>query len=232
MTHPQSVSYKGMQANACLVSAWDLYNDFPENMLPNLPTAATTLSDVEPTEAPPPPRYLLRVPAQLPITNNKHERLPSSPQLAVFDELEKLRADETRFRAGVAELRAMTTVRERESIAQRLENLLADFRDDYGRCLDTESLRTLIALLVLHPALKRPFITATEKGFLFSEWRSEDQKRLLSLQMLPAHRVRFVAYQPATTYPHLRKHSSGVTSVEELFSDLASYDILAWAQGS
>lgn len=153
----------------------------------------------------------------------------NSNWLAVFDELRNLRADETRFREALCELRSMENVREGEAIAKRLEALLDDFQDDYGRCLDTESLRTFIALLSLHPELKRPVITAAENGNLFAEWKSEDGKRFLGLQLLPMLQVQFVTFQPNAKYSQLRNHSSGITSVDQVFMDTASYNILAWA---
>ncbi len=165
----------------------------------------------------------------LPITDIKHNENLGHPTLDVFDELQKIRADETHFRAILHDFRSLTTVRERESIAKRLEALLGDFQDDYGRCLDVESLRTFVALFSLHPELRQPTITAAENGNLFAEWKTDDGKRFLGLQMLPTHQVRFVAIRPNATYPQLRKYASGVTSVEQLFTDLPSYDILAWA---
>jgi hypothetical protein len=163
------------------------------------------------------------------FTESKNNEALSLVRLAVFDELQRLRADDTRFRAVIRELRTQTAIRERESIANRLEVLLEDFQDDYGRSLNVESLRTFVALLSLHPELRRPAITAAENGNLFAEWKTQDGKRFLGLQMLPMNQVRFVAFRPDAKHSHLRNHSSGVTSVDQLFADLASYDILAWA---
>lgn len=163
------------------------------------------------------------------LTDIKNNEALGLVRPAVFDELQKLRADETRFRALILGLRAQTTIRERDSIAERLEILLEDYQDDYGRSLDAESLRTFIALLLQHPQLRRPAITAAENGNLFVEWKTEDRKRFLGLQMLPMNQARFVAFRPDAKHPHLRNSSSGVTSIDQLFADLASYDILAWA---
>ncbi len=163
-------------------------------------------------------------------TGSRKDELFTHEGLAVFDELQKLRADETPFRAVLRQLQAQASIRAREAIAERLEILLEDFQDDYGRSLNPESMKTLLALLTLHPDLKRPTITAAENGNLFVEWKSEDKTRFLGLQLLPMHQVRFVAYCPDARNPHLRKHSSGVTSVDQLFVDLASYDVLSWVR--
>lgn len=162
------------------------------------------------------------------FTGIKNNESLSVVRQAVFDELQKLRADETRFRAVIRELRAQTTISERESIAKRLEVLLEDYQNDYGRSLNAESLRTFVALLLQHPQLRRPAITAAENGNLFVEWKTEDRKRFLGLQMLPMNQVRFVAFRPDAKHPHLRNSTSGITSVEQLFADLASYNILGW----
>lgn len=169
-------------------------------------------------------------PKSLMLTDSKYNEIPDYARLAVFDGLQKLRADETRFRAVLRELQTLTTIREGAPIVKRLEVLLQDFQDDYGRCLDTESLRTFIALLSLHPNLRRPVITAADNGNLFAEWKSEDGKRFLGLQMLPIRQIRFVAFRPDAKYPQLRNHSSGITPADQLFTDLASYDVLAWAR--
>ncbi len=163
------------------------------------------------------------------ITDNNYNENLGDPTLAVFDELQKIRADETRFRALFREFQSLAVVRERESIAIRLEVLLGDFQDDYGRCLDAESMRTFVALYSLHPELRRPIITAAENGNLFAEWKTDEGKRFLGLEMLPTHQVQFVAIRPDAKYPQLSNYTSGLTSVEQLHIDLASYDILAWA---
>lgn len=148
---------------------------------------------------------------------------------AAFDELHELRTDKTKFLAALKDLKSQVAIHERESIVHRLETLLVDFQDDYDRALDANSLRTLIALLSLYPKLKRPSITADENGNLFAEWKSEDGKRSLGLLILPMRQVRFVAFRPDTLSPMRKKYVSGLSSVEELFTDLASYDILSWA---
>lgn len=163
------------------------------------------------------------------ITDNSYNENLCHPTLAVFDELQKIRADDTRFQTVLSHFQSLTNVRERESIAMRLESLLGDFQDDYGRCLDAESMRTFVALYSLHPELGRPVITAAENGILFAEWKTNDGKQFIGLEMLPTHQVRFVAFRPDAKYPQLRNCTSGITSVEQLHIDLASYDILAWA---
>lgn len=163
-------------------------------------------------------------------TDSKRDELFGYERLAVFDELQELRADEAPFRVVLQQLHAQTAIRAKESIAERLETLLEDFQEDYGRSLNPESLRSFLALLIQHPDLKRPLITAAESGNLIVEWRSEDKARFLGLQILPMHQVRYVAYRPDGRNPHLKNHSSGVTSVDYLFVDLASYDVLSWAR--
>lgn len=160
-------------------------------------------------------------------TEDKSLRYESA---AAFDELQKLRADETPFRSVLRQLRARTSIHAGSTIADRLETLLEDFQDDYGRSLNPESLRAFIALLVQHPDLKRPVITASDTGNLSVEWKSEDKERFLGLQVLPTHQVRYVAYCPDARNPRLRKYSSGLTSADQLFVDLASYDVLSWAR--
>lgn len=145
-----------------------------------------------------------------------------------FEELQEIRADERHFRTILRELRSMEAVRERDLIADRLETLLEDFQGDYGRSIDTESLRTFTAFLSLYPNLRKPIITAADNGNIFAEWKSEDGRKFLGLQMLPMCQVQYVAFCPNTRYPQLRKNTAGVTSVEQLFTDLASYDILSW----
>ena len=162
------------------------------------------------------------------LTNRKYEEKLGSVSFSAFDELQKIRADDTRFRGALRELLTLTNIHEIEAIAKRLEILLEDFQGDYGRCLSTESLRSLIALLSLHPMLRRPMITASENGNLSVEWKSEDGRQFLGLQMLPMRQIRFFTFRPDAKFSTLRKHLSGLTSVDELFSDLASYDILSW----
>ena len=158
--------------------------------------------------------------------------IPRLGKSDLFRELQKHRADQTRFREQLSRLYSLTNVRERGSIAGRIDELLGDFQSDYGRSLNTESLQTFIELLSLNPGLKRPVITALDNGNLLAEWRSEDKSHYLGAQMLATHQVRFVAIRPDVKRPHLRIHSSGVTSVDELISDLASYNILSWASTS
>lgn len=145
----------------------------------------------------------------------------------VFYELRKSREED--FQVELYRLRNLADVQARVVIAERLETLLEDFQDEYDHCLDLESLRLFVSLLSLNPQLKRPIITATESGCLVVEWKSEDKTKFLGLQMLSIHKVRFVAFRPSEKNPQLRKHVSGETSVNELFSDLVSYNIKAWA---
>lgn len=163
-------------------------------------------------------------------TDSRKDELVGYERVPVFDELQTLRADEAPFRIVLRQLEAQTAIRARESIAERLEGLLEDFQEDCSRSLNPESLRTFLTLLIQHPDLKRPSITAADSGNLVVEWKSEDKMRFLGLQMLPMHQVRFVAYSPDARNPHFKKHSSGVTSVDQLFVDLASYDVLSWAR--
>lgn len=149
-----------------------------------------------------------------------------------FEELQEIRADERPFRAILRELRFMEAVLERRLIADRLETLLEDFQGDYGRSVDAESLRTFVAFLSLYPDLRKPIITAASNGNIFAEWKSEDGSRFLGLQMFPMLQVQYVAIRPNPRYPQLRKNTAGVTSVEQLFADLASYDIQSWIRAA
>lgn len=255
MTHEQSLAYSAINASKCLGFSWgqDVGSEVAKNLAAGPDIQSIEILSATAGTATPKMVLILRdIPANtklishyasdylkmsgtdavtlLPVTDIKHNEILGYPKLAVFDELQKLRADETRFRAVLRDLRSLTAVREQETIVKRLEALLEDFQDDYGRCLDTESLRTFVALLSLYPELRRPVITAAENGNLFAEWKTEDGKRFLGLQLLPMHQVRFVAFRPDTKYSQLRNHSSGITSVDQLFTDLASYDILAWAR--
>lgn len=254
MTREQSLAYSAINASKCLGFPWgqDVGSGVAENLAVGPDIRSVEILRATAGTATPGSVLILRgmsanttlinhyaldylmsgkgAVALLSVPDEKHNEILGYPKLAVFDELQKLRADETRFRAVLRDLRSLTSVRERESIVKRLEALLEDFQDDYGRCLDTESLRTFVALLSLYPELRRPVITAAENGNLFAEWKTEDGKRFLGLQMLPMHQVRFVAFRPDAKYSQLRNHSSGVTSVDQLFTDLASYDVLAWAR--
>ncbi|MDP3496721.1 MAG: hypothetical protein Q8R84_03520 [Candidatus Nitrotoga sp.] len=147
---------------------------------------------------------------------------------AVFDELQKLRKDKTKFSAALQDLRSRVDIHERVSIVHRLETLMEDFQDDYGRALDADSLRTFIDFLSQYPKLKKPSITANENGILFAEWKNEDGRRSLGVLNLPMHQVRFAAFRPDASSSIRKKHISGVSSIEHLFLDLAPYDILAW----
>ncbi len=244
----QSLAQNEINANKLLGYYWDQHVDSATYEYPatgadilrvDIPraTAVNTasqlkISDYTTTNSYSEPDYIMKLRELLfwrPSTDIKHNEILGHPTLDVFEELQKIRADETHFRSLLRDIPSLTDVRERESIAIRLEALLGDFQDDYGRCLDAESLRTFVTLFSLHPELSKPIITAAENGNLFAEWKAEDGKRFLGLQMLPTHQVRFVAIRPHAKYPQLRNYNSGVTSVEQLFTDLDSYDILSWA---
>lgn len=156
---------------------------------------------------------------------------PSYPVDAahVFDELDRVRADDRPFLKVVGDLRNAPTIPERDALADRLEGLLQAYLEDYGQALDAESLRTFMAFVSHHPELKRPVITATPDGNLFAEWKGDKGRRYLGVQFLPTRQVRYVAIRPNPRHAPYRIRSSGLVTVDQLLAEITSYDVTDWA---
>ncbi len=251
MTYEQLIAQRARNASGCLgsISRLNDYTDFAESPISrsdvrtvDIPFATSTTSGslqvvhVMPagsvTVNPYGYNYLAAfggcvvIPPKWGVKANEVLEYFNQP---VFDELQTLRSDESKFRSVLEDLKSKTAIQEREYIADRLATLLEDFQSDSGRSLDADSLRTFVALLSLYPKLKRPHITADEKGYLFAEWKNEDGKRSLGVLILPMRQIRFVAFRPDESSAVRKKHISGLSSVGQLFKDLSSYDVLTWA---
>lgn len=160
------------------------------------------------------------------------EYVESSLELYIksaFMELEALRSDERPFRRLLAWLRESEKIPKSSALADRLEELLAYYKEDYdGNILSVSSLRGLMSFLANNEALRCPSITATPSGNLYAEWFSDDRRSKLSINFLQDQVALFFLLKPNEKHQYKRDYFQGSTTVDTLLDTLKRYDAVDW----
>lgn len=130
----------------------------------------------------------------------------------------------------ISNIRFTRSIPDRESIAQRLFELLRDVKEeDLGNAgMQIGSLRSFYSFLQIHSNLKKPAIGLTPENEIYVSWRA-GLGSVFSIHFLSSGRVRFalIAHNPRAERP---VSLSGLANAEDLIEKVKPWGVLKWAE--
>jgi len=126
-------------------------------------------------------------------------------------------------------IRLTRSIHDRESIAQRLLELLQDVKDEETESAGVSigSLRSFYSFLQIHSNLKRPIIGLTPVNDIYVSWKAEPGS-VFSIHFLPSGVVRFVIIAPDSRAEQ-QVRLSGLANIDSLMEKVKPWGVLKWA---
>lgn len=149
-------------------------------------------------------------------------------QPGAFSELDAKRAEDFDFLKLVDEIRKAQIIPEHRKLADRLGEMLADYKIDYdGKSLEADSLSGLFAFLKNNAPVRLPKLTATPRGNIYAKW-GRSQRDFASVEFLPSGDARYVVFKPNPTHPGRTDRRSGFTTNDCLLSEIGDIGYFAF----
>lgn len=152
--------------------------------------------------------------------------------LAVEDtatEFRTLEKNEDQVADLISKIRFTRSIPDRESIAQRLFELLQDVKEEEAgnEGMSIGSVRSFYSFLQTHSNLKKPAIGLTPVNDIYVSWKAE-LGSVFSIHFLSSGVVRFaiIAPNPSAKQP---VRLSGLANAESLVENVKPWGVLKWA---
>jgi hypothetical protein len=155
------------------------------------------------------------------------ENSASTP--STVSELDELRVDDSAIQAVLIDLRHTSPIHYKERLANRLEQLLAAYKEDTdGQLFSADSLRGLLVFLERVPLLRYPTVTLTRSGDVYASWK-RGADHVFSAQFLKTQQVRFVIFRPNLHDVGQSEQLSGLTTPQSLPDIVSHLAVGDWA---
>ncbi|PHV07955.1 hypothetical protein CSQ96_08735 [Janthinobacterium sp. BJB412] len=155
------------------------------------------------------------------------ENSASTP--STVSELDELRSDDSSIQAVLTDLRHTSPIQYKERLANRLEQLLAAYKEDTdGQVFSADSLRGLLVFLERVPLLRYPTVTLTRGGDVYASWK-RGADHVFSAQFLQTRQVRFVIFRPNLHDVGQSEQLSGLTTPQSLPDIVSHLAVGDWA---
>lgn len=130
----------------------------------------------------------------------------------------------------ISRIRQSAEITNAEKMALRLDQLRKTSGEEQpDSCtMSSDSIRSFIKFLILHPRVRHPDITLTPSGNIYARWKGS-HRSLVSIQFLPEMKVRFVVFAPNQKHPEELNRVSGTDFVDTVMDNLSiAYGVLDW----